>query len=193
MRLIGLCGDAGAGKGSVAAVLAGMGFLEMAFADRIYQAVAVITGYSIADLKNRRFKEEPLPWLGGKSPRHLLQTLGTEWGRQTVSPDLWVTMTMRHIDHLARGLDDIAVVITDVRFANEAEAIRQRGGVIWEVRRPGASCLDAAAAGHSSEGGLDESLVDAVIWNNSTLESLAHEVVHQFRRQFRAGESPCPV
>lgn len=187
MTIIGLCGAAGSGKGTVAEALRDRcGLLEIAFADALYTAIANITGYSVLELKDRAIKETPIPWLGGKSPRHLLQSLGTEWGRSMVCPDIWVTATMRHIDNL-RDVIGNGVVISDVRFNNEAEAIRDRGGQVWEVRRPGASCLDGAAAAHESERGISPDLVSEVIWNNSTPESLKSEVAWMFARQYRAG------
>lgn len=186
MIIIGLCGAAGAGKGTAAEALGECGLLEMAFADALYTAVANITGYSVLELKDREFKETPIPWLGGRSPRHLLQTLGTEWGRNMICADIWVSATMRHIDHL-RGVLTTGVVISDVRFDNEARAIRARGGVVWEVRRPGASCLDEPAALHESEQGVSPDLIDLVVWNNSTPESLRSEVRWLFNRQYRAG------
>ena len=186
MIIIGLCGAAGAGKGTAAEALGGCGLLELAFADAIYTAVANITGYSVLDLKDRTFKEVPIPWLGGKSPRHLLQTLGTEWGRNMIADDIWVRATMRHIDNL-RGVLTTGVVISDVRFDNEAVAIRSRGGVVWEIRRTSSSCLDGQASKHASERGVDPALVDAVIVNDSTAESLKREVAAMFSRQYRAG------
>lgn len=186
MIIIGLCGAAGSGKGTAADALQGCGLLEMAFADAIYAAIANITGYSVIDLKDRTFKETAIPWLGGKSPRHLLQTLGTEWGRTMICDDIWVQATMRHIDSL-RGVLTTGVVISDVRFDNEAVAIRARGGVVWEIRRPAAACLDEQAAKHASERGIDRALVDAVIVNDSTEESLKREIKAMFSRQYRAG------
>jgi len=186
MRIIGLCGAAGAGKGTVAeALVERCSLVEMAFADRIYTAVANITGYSVLELKDREFKEKPIEWLGGKSPRHLLQTLGTEWGRDTVSASLWVDATMRHIEHLA-GCVTTGIVLTDVRFDNEAEAIRRRGGVVWEVRRPVATCLDETAAAHESERGISHRLVDLVLTNESTPQALADAAEAAYHRQYRA-------
>ena len=78
--LVGLCGAAGAGKNTVADFLTdsdGCTFMQLAFADPLYECVSTITGLPVARLKDRDVKEAVLPWLG-KSPRQLLQTLGTE-------------------------------------------------------------------------------------------------------------------
>ena len=65
------------------------------------------------------------------SPRHVMQTLGTEWGRELIHETLWRDLTMD------KCLDPLMLyIITDVRFLNEAEEIQERGGVIWRIRTP---------------------------------------------------------
>lgn len=170
--LIGLCGAAGAGKGSVAARLVEKhDFLEMAFADPLYAAVAVITGLPVESLKDRATKEKPLAACGGKSPRQMLQLLGTEFGRQMIHEDIWVMRTMLAVLS-ARRADRQGVVITDVRFDNEAVAIREEGGVIFEVVRPGAACLASDAAGHASEAGISREHILATLVNAGTFDDL---------------------
>jgi hypothetical protein len=167
--IIGLCGLAGSGKDEVAAILSRRhGFAYISFAGPIYQAVSEITGLAPAQLKDRGLKEQPIPWLG-KSPRELLQTLGTEWGRQMVRDDIWIKLAMRRAAEYER------VVITDVRFENEAEAIRHAGGQVWLVERPGAG-LAGAAGGHSSEAGIPDHLVHQVVRNIGTLDDLDEAV-----------------
>lgn len=162
--LIGLTGAAGAGKGSVAhRLVMHHGFAEIAFADPLYDAVAAITGISVANLKDRAVKEQPIPWIG-KSPRELLQLLGTEFGRGMVKESLWIDRAMRRLVPFT--------VITDVRFDNEAEAVKARGGVIWEVVRPTKSCLVGASAAHESEAGISREFIDLVLPNTGTLDDL---------------------
>ena len=167
--IIGLCGLAGSGKDAVAAILSRRhGFAYISFAGPIYQAVSEITGLAPAQLKDRGLKEQPIPWLG-KSPRELLQTLGTEWGRQMVNQDIWIKLAMRRAAEYER------VAITDVRFENEAEAIEAAGGQVWLVERPGAG-LAGAAGGHSSEAGIPGHLVNQVVRNIGTLDDLEEAV-----------------
>lgn len=163
--IIGLCGLAGCGKNAVADILARLEGAEIiAFAGPIYDAVAAITGLSVAQLQDRSRKEATLPWLG-KSPRELLQTLGTEWGRESVHPEIWVRTAMR------RAAACQLAVITDCRFVNEAQAIRRAGGVVWQVRRQAAG-LGGNAGQHASEAGIPEELIDLRIENNGTLRDL---------------------
>jgi hypothetical protein len=67
-------------------------------------------------------------------------------------------------------------VITDVRFDNEAAAIRDEGGFIIEVVRPGDGCLSKTASQHASEAGISREHVLASIGNYGTLDDLASSV-----------------
>lgn len=167
--LVGLCGAAGSGKSTIAdALRTRHGFKVVSFADPLYEAVSLITGVDVCRLKDRAFKESPLPGIG-KSPRHLLQTLGTEWGRQMVSPDIWVSAAMARVE-------SYGTVIADVRFDNEADAIRSRGGKVLYVVRPGWRCLGEGEARHSSEQGVSLEKINGVIDNSGTVDSLLEQV-----------------
>lgn len=171
--IIGLCGAAGAGKGEVAKVLrARFRAVEMAFADPLYEMVSIATGVTPGCLADRAQKEEPIGWVG-KSPRELLQTLGTEWGRTCVAEDFWIRHLLRRLDATDQAwLGKATICVTDVRFDNEAKAIRGRGGVIWRVVRDSLSCLTASAAKHESENGISQHLVDAIVSNDGDLTDL---------------------
>lgn len=174
--LIGLCGAAGAGKNAVAEILQNAhGYMHFGFADPLYRAVETITGVPVERLRDRRTKEEPIEWIG-RSPRQLLQTLGTEWGRQMVRDDLWIQIAMQKVVRCQAALRGRGgVAITDCRFDNEAVAIKGAGGVIWRVERR-SSCLASDTARHSSEAGVADYLVDAVVDNGGTLHDLATRV-----------------
>lgn len=161
--LIGLCGAAGAGKNSVAEFLTE--FTQIAFADPLYECVSTITGLPVDRLKDRDVKETVIPRLG-KSPRQLLQTLGTEWGRGTVHPEIWIRIAME------RAGQHPNVVVTDVRFDNEAQAIVDAGGEVWRIARPGWRCLADAAATHLSEAGVSDHLIARTIDNSGSLDDL---------------------
>lgn len=165
MMIIALCGLAGSGKNAVATILRRQhGFGVIAFADPIYDAVAAITGMRRRELEDRAIKEQIIHWLG-KSPRELLQTLGTEWGRQTVRDDIWIQRAMQAAKSYAN------VAICDCRFTNEAEAVRLAGGRVWQVRRRAAG-LGGNAGRHASEAGIPEHLIDLRIDNNGSLGDL---------------------
>lgn len=107
------------------------------------------------------------------TPRHVLQTLGTEVGR-AINPDVWVN----HMLEKTRA-PDVLYVCTDVRFENEMRAIR-KAGQLWWLTRPGAG-LKGEAGIHSSERDLDrldlcEELATVTYHNDGSLEDLENFV-----------------
>lgn len=86
-------------------------------------------------------KEAPIRGIG-KSGRELLQSLGTEWGRSMVHPEIWLWAMDKQIGRaranaMANGETDLLILIDDCRFANEAEYIGSRGGYVLGLRRQG--------------------------------------------------------
>lgn len=137
---------------------------HLSFAAPIRQFVAKLLGMTWRELEER--KEAPIDWLDGVTPRHMMQTLGTEWGRAMVHNDLWTRVIMH-------SMPPEGAIISDVRFVNEAELIRQRGGVVLKIERPGTGTGD----GHVSETPLPEHLVSATILNNGTPDDLIAKAV----------------
>jgi hypothetical protein len=135
------------------------------------------------------------------TPRYALQTLGTEWGRACYE-NVWVDYAIRiakliteqknpwacglvkmwygysrekgieiHWDTPPKG-----IVISDVRFPNEVEAIKAAGGQVWRIIRPGSE-LPGKAGAHVSETALDNFVSGDCISNDSTLESLRAKIL----------------
>lgn len=177
--LIGLTGRAGTGKSSVAARLTHEhSFAELAFADPIINMVhslladAEIGGEWITE---RALKEQPTPL--GFSYRHLAQTLGTEWGRG-LHQDLWIRVAQQRL--LQPALAGRDVVISDVRYPNEADFIRRRGGIVVRVLRNGQADVRA----HSSEAYTDHLAVATELLNFGSVATLHDQVdrlVHTLR------------
>jgi hypothetical protein len=89
-----------------------------------------------------------------------------------VRDDIWVQTAMRQVEACHKYLRGSGgVVITDVRFENEVGAIKAAGGHIWRIERR-TDCLTKAAAQHSSEAGIPDALVDAVIDNSGLVDGL---------------------
>lgn len=175
----------GSGKSTFAQALTDDGFVRVPFAGTLKAMAAVLLeaiGYSpelITELLAVR-KEVPLDALDGVTPRHLLQTLGTEWGRQLIHPEVWLRCWQGQVErHLAAGF---SVVADDVRFANEAAAIEDMpNGVMVRIRRPGGP-VDSAVLAHASEGGLEGWRFGADIWNGGKISDLtlqARQLVRQ--------------
>jgi hypothetical protein len=110
----------------------------------------------------------PYPTTG----RHLLRTLGTEWGRTCIHPDVWVQIWEQSING--------SVITDDLRFPNEAAAIRRLGGEIWCIHRPGVSDI----SGHASEAGLRDVAFDLVLNNDGTIRELHQKVARHLGLAF---------
>ena len=137
--IIGLLGFIGSGKGTAADILVSKGFKKESFADPVKDAVSAIFGWDRALLEgdtneSREFRETKDEWWSKKTgqhitPRAMLQMMGTEAGRDTFHPDLWIHSLERRVSNNEH------TVIADVRFPNECEAIRNMGGYIVRVER----------------------------------------------------------
>lgn len=169
-RLIGLVGYAGSGKSLASKMLQCHGYIRTRYA-QILKEMLDCLGLTPEEYDGA-LKEQPCELLGGKTPRHAMITLGTEWGRQHIDWDLWVRVTMRRVDDYLQRFHEFGVVIDDVRFPNEAVAIRERGGVIWKIHRS----FVGPANTHVSETGQVDIPVDLVIVNNGTMQFLAQSI-----------------
>lgn len=119
------------------------------------------------DQLNGSLKETPCALLGGKTPRYAMQTLGTEWGRNLIHPDLWVFIWTRYRRSEMRAFPRDRVVADDVRFPNEVDAIHELGGEVWRVHRPGCQ-----SDGHESESYVKGLKVDREIMNDTGIVEL---------------------
>ena len=161
--VIGLSGKAGSGKTTAATFLNKTHrYARLKFADPM-KDMARALGLCDEHLEGN-LKEKPCELLGGKSPRYLLQTLGTEWGRNLMDQDFWVRIWTRK----AIGLlsDHGKLVVDDVRYQNEANAVRALGGVIIRLE----SFSTNEILPHTSES-LDFKH-DFTIYNNEDLNHL---------------------
>ncbi len=182
-RLIGLCGFAGAGKDATAALLGMVGFRRVAFADGVREE---LRGW-LAPNRKPLAGMPPELWLAAfgvskseidfkpttPAMRTVIQLWGTEF-RRAQDPQYWVKYAMQKVAQARMsvgGTFDCPVVVTDVRFPNEVEAVRERGGVIWKINRPGLT-----ADGHVSERNVEDVIADVELVNDGTLLELAEKV-----------------
>lgn len=171
MKLIGLIGRARSGKDTVAGYLARRHmFAHIAFADPMKQMLEAAFG----DLFRDGDREKPIDWLG-KSPRQLMQTLGTEWGRNQVHPELWVMLTEQKVKNAVEF--NLPLVISDVRFYNEANMILKHGGELWFVSRNTSEQVNP----HSSETADWGRWPLKTIENNGSLEELYLKVEETYQ------------
>lgn len=151
MLLIGLTGKARAGKDTVGKYLVDeLGFARYAMAGPLKRMLGAL-GFPEEKYQSTEEKEALIPWLG-VSYRHLAQTLGTDWMRKCVAEDGWIRIARDAIR--TAGMTELrGLVITDIRFENEAAMVRAEGGVVVHVQsnREG---LAGQAAAHASEAGV---------------------------------------
>lgn len=171
MKVVGLAGPAGSGKDTVADMLViyHRPAIKLAFSDPLKEACSAIFGWHKQAMEDRTLKEEVDPQFG-VSPRYAMQTLGTEWGRQTVTEDLWLKVMQKRLAK-ARREQHRMVVIPGVRFPNEVELVHSFGGTVAWVENPTVEPVNP----HVSEQ-LDRELTDCLIPNLGDLQDLDHVV-----------------
>lgn len=140
--IIGICGFQGSGKDTIADYLQNIyGFKRDSFAATLKDAVAAVFGWDRELLEGRTresriWREQVDPWWAKRldmpnlTPRLVLQKWGTEVARKSWHDDIWIASLE---NKLTRAHNDI--VITDVRFPNEIEAVRNAGGIVIRVVR----------------------------------------------------------
>lgn len=163
------------------------------FAYKLKKVTATLLGCSMRQLEDEKFKNTPLgeEWWYYKgetqlfpyqseelfkantklplitmTPRLFLQLLGTECGRQILHPNIWINSLMSEYNSRSNW------IITDLRFPDEAKAVKEKGSVLIRVNRDTEAVLDE----HPSETALDDYKDwDFVINNNGSLQDLVKE------------------
>lgn len=163
--IIGISGKKQHGKDTIAAAVQnyctdnGLRFIKLAFADALKDEVC-----SALTITRKHLDEH----------KHLFRVIMQWWGcykRDQVMKDYWVSRTFNKM--LKEMNDHDVIVISDVRFLNEAERIKEIGGKLWRVNRTDlAHSLDF----HPSETELDAYKFETVFTNDSTIQSLSVNV-----------------
>lgn len=165
----GLVGRAGSGKSEAARGLMARGFHLVKFAHPL-KAMLMALGLTDDHIEGP-LKELPCDLLGGASPRWAMQSLGTDWGRKMIHENLWTNIWQQRAR--SRLQDGHPVVVDDVRFPNEVEAVHRMGGKLILLAR-NQYCIGTK---HESEAYVNEIDVDAIILNEGTVEDL-HALVY---------------
>ena len=164
---------------------------KLAFADGIRE-IGEIFGFTKEQLTNQDLKETFVHPVWNITPRVFMQRVGSEMFRNHLDKDCWVKLLMQKIDRIVSwnhvpesefqlGLADCkddeprtyvrhCILVTDVRFPNEAQAIKDAGGFIVRVTRPGNAEGQEEWKKHESEAFIDTMDVDLEIINTKTLE-----------------------
>ena len=155
--MLGILGRKGSGKDLIADYISlHHNYQKISFAMPLKHGAQHLFGLTHSQV-NENFKDV-IDIRYNKTPRELLQWLGTDVFRKQLQDDFWIKRAMHDIN--------LPVVISDVRFQNEVDEIRRRNGIIIKVVRPGIP-LD------EKENNIDVVRnVDFILLNNSSVESL---------------------
>lgn len=170
--IIGLTGKAGSGKDTVASFLDKKNTDVFAFADPLKHACKILFNFTEEQLYDPYMKEQiDIRW--NKSPREIFQWLGTDVIRKHIKEDFFIINMKNKIEN-----SDKNIIITDVRFDNEAEFIKSIGGIIVKINRPNSKTTDHCD--HLTEKGINEKFIDYIIINDGNLEFLKKNIIDLF-------------
>lgn len=212
--IVGVCGLIGAGKDTIADYLVNLHeFRRDSFAATLKDAVAAVFGWDRVLLEgrtkhSREWREQQDVWWSQRlgmtiTPRWVLQHWGTEVARRSFHDDIWIASLE---NKLRNNQDD--VVISDCRFPNEIQAIRNAGGAVIRVRRgnepdwyPVAVAANQGSAAdrahlenlgiHPSEWSWIGTCFDCVVENSGSLDTL-YAAVNDLVRDLRAARAGRP-
>jgi hypothetical protein len=192
--IIGINGYAGSGKDTVGTILQQIDkdshWEIKKWAGKLKQVAELLTGIPVEKFEDQEFKKTNLgkQWNdrinNPMSVRDFLQKLGTEGLRDGLHTNTWVNALMADYkcvpaDRAPNGWDCDNWIITDTRFPNEAQAIKDADGIIIRVTRPGIGPVND----HPSETGLNQWNFDYEIQNDSSLNELINSV-RIFKQKF---------
>ena len=148
------------------------------WAGKLKTIASLLTGIPVEKFEDQEFKKTNLGPEWGMTVRDFLQKLGTDGLRDGLHVNTWVNALMA--DYVPVAFEQPSNwIITDTRFPNEAQAIKDHGGIVIRVDRPGVSAINA----HPSETGLDHWDFDHKIMNGSDLVSLMFSVNTILKKQ----------
>lgn len=189
--LIGLNGRLKAGKDTTFGIIQKLHpeAERVSFADKLYESAAAALGIGVEALRELKNDEEDAAIMlfgsGGNafhslSFREYLQRYGTEAHRDVFGQEFWVDMALpANLNH-----SDKLLVVTDMRFPNEAARVGDLGGHLVKVCRH----TETRHSEHASEQNIDY-MIDYFLDNTGTLEDLEGNVVDMM---FRLTESEVP-
>ncbi len=175
--IIAISGKIGSGKSTVGDIFEREGFVLDSFAKSVKDICCILFGYDRDTIEgstlNSRIWRESIDKKHTNllkrdfTPRDAMVLVGTEFGRNMVHPNIWVNTLFNRYDK------NTNLLITDLRFPNEYEEIKKRGGIVIRINRSNEN-----SSNHISECALDNHNFDYVINNDGTLYDLEISVLN---------------
>ena len=160
--MIGLVGKKGSGKDTMADFLVSdYGYRKLAMADPLKKACKILFDFSDAQLSDHQEKER-VDERWGISPRQAFQTMGTDLIRKHIFDDFWLRRADMEVGHYLEE----NMVVSDIRFPNEAQWVKNHGGILIRIHSP---CLIVPEEDtHSSEVLMEDIIVDHELLNDKS-------------------------
>jgi hypothetical protein len=206
--LVGILGLKGSGKDTIGNYLIeNYNFEKIAYAGALKDAICCIFGWDRnmmegATEESREWREK-VDEYWGFSPREMMQRIGTDLFRKQIKDDIWIKSLKLKLEKMTQGPFKMKtnVVITDCRFNNEIDLIKEKGGIIILVEREHPSwinIIDDYKSGKTTEDvavsllqktGIHESEwrcylyndIDYYVKNTGTLEDLKNKIKMIFK------------
>ena len=162
IKIVALTGPKGAGKSTLASNIEALieskdiEVVRLSFATPLKMACHIMFGGEVAHWFGNK-KEEILPHIG-KTPRELMQKLGTDFVRDMVDPLLWIKTMRANINNILVTQEDglrKLIIVDDMRFPNEAELLQDLGAHLYSIKIEDAAAETSSLSQHRSEAGID--------------------------------------
>lgn len=177
--IIGFTGKAGSGKSTA------IKFLEECAGERVELVKFAQPLYDLQEQVYSRIEsvyQRPKDFV---KDRKLLQWLGTDWGRDTIDQDIWIKIWEAKV----KTLNPYSIIVCDdVRYDNEAEAIKRMGGTLIQlVSHKSSQLAQGGIVAHKSEDGVSPEYVRFIVDNNDTLDEFRSTIEYLWRYQLAPG------
>ena len=190
MQIIGLCGYKGSGKDTFADyIVQNDNYIKIAFADYIKNALMELFDWDITSFEQNNKEVEDTYW--GTTPRMMCQQLGTDFLRihckdkisqKFLLPNNEEYKSSFHIKRINKDIikyyninSETKIVITDIRFQDEADYVKKLGGIVVKINRP--NLKKNAFSSHSSESNIDNiNNIDFQIDNSGTISQFIKKI-----------------
>lgn len=178
--LIGLTGKKFHGKDTAALLIKencnsnNVSFLS--FAEPIKKALSIVHCIPEICFNEPNLKEIPMKELNNKTPREMAQWFGTDIYRNQFDQNIWLTNMSKRI----KNCDSDIIIVTDVRFDNEAQIIKDLGGKIILV--DASERVSYKTDNHASENGISNEYIDDILYNNTSIKDLKNQINDYFNK-----------